>query len=264
MADSDEEFDADLDRLAREGPEEAGPHPAPHVLEAYQEERLEEARAEEVRLHLARCPACADLVLALAEGPSPAAGRWQDGGKERARRRLEQRGVLDADPREAGTEGGSPKLRGGGFSGRALAAALLVGAAAGCLLFAAFQGMGPPPSAANPQILYLEPRGHGVLRGGSEDPPAREGPAVFVLHTFTDPSVTRAEALLYAGERLLVRQPGLEREVTGTFTFSVQGGVLPPGPFRIELRSPEDPARAPLETYEGQLRPPEAPSRPFD
>ncbi len=42
-------------------------HPRPELLAAYSEERLSETEMDEVREHLAACPACADVVLDLLE-----------------------------------------------------------------------------------------------------------------------------------------------------------------------------------------------------
>jgi anti-sigma factor RsiW len=260
----DERHQQALEALAREAAADAGPHADLGRLEAYAEGRLEGAEADEVRAHVALCPECGELVLALREvdevepssvlTPAEKAEDWA-----RLREALDDGapGDLPQPPAKASTvlpaaDSSVQISTGRDWPWSRLAASLMVGFLLG-LLFGRGPAPGPsaenPKSQPNPQIVELSPEGSGVTRGPEEPEPATNGPLIFILDTLKAQPEEVYEVVIRCPGGQPLRQGNLLRTPAGSVRLQVERGVLASGECRLELFRSTAQAFEPLETY---------------
>lgn len=208
MSDRRSDLDAELRRLVDEN-HGAGDHASPEDLIAYHQGSLSEARAEELREHLARCSECMALLLEYDE-------HWADG---------------ETTPTEAADE---PWHRRPGPL-RALAAVL----AALVLGLAAWIATHGPEAGSDSLAVNLAPSSGG-LRGGAGPPlievPERVDRVVLILDVAevegTGPEMRRYSAALRLGSELVAAAEGVSDEI-GQLTLIVPASRLRPGEYEV-------------------------------
>lgn len=257
MAETDRDLELALEALARESREDLGPHPSPGRWERFVEGSLQELEQAELRSHLALCPECADLVLALRAVSDPPEVEVTAEQEEQAWWHLQQRLGPATEPQRPASGPRSPALRGQWWP---LAATFILGAVLGILVWSlgVFQPHVPEAtgSEANPRLLELSPHGTPGMRGGDEEAAGVDEPLVFVLNTVAGAVYDELEAELRLGDELVLRRGGLVPRRGGSVTFFVYPQTLSPGTYRIALYGLADGVRELSDEYEVSLNSP--------
>ena len=252
-------LDSDLDRALRDvlSKTEMSPHPKPETLVAYQEGRLTADAAAEVRSHLVRCRSCAREILDLAafDGPVPDDPALQATEEELDRMVATARGTpRTPDDRPEDVRRGWPPPSTRLLSLGGLAAAALVFAVVGALLWGWLIGGHGGPELSRPFIADLAPSGSTFLRGSAADGAQLVEPPAFAdslalrlnladpgtyrryrltIHTETEAAVPEETAQLpYAPTW---SRSDLQPQPQGNFSVLVPRRDVPNGAYRLEL-----------------------------
>ncbi|HEV3077691.1 MAG TPA: zf-HC2 domain-containing protein [Thermoanaerobaculia bacterium] len=245
-----------MENLRAQAHPDSSVHPLMDTVIDYFHGRLDPEAMESVQEHLARCQACAALVLDLESFSAAELSAPEDA----AAGRLLARGVrqrLRADRWRAVT---------------ALAAALLIAALVPLVLVSiGGRRQAAPPAAsrllpeANLLIASLIPRSS--LRGGAETNRLGLAPGhrlVGLVLTSGEISGARdfSLALVDSSGRQALVLHGLRPTPTGTFNVGLPAGLLPPGRYQLRLTALRNGAPSAVETYDLEVGPAAAPRSP--
>lgn len=231
---------AETQKVAAREREGLGPHPAAAELLAYHRRELSEAASQQIRHHLALCPACTRAVLDLARFPEieiddPAAGLGDEEVAEGWRRlapRLEARSPSGR---------GAPRLPLALAAGLALA---VLGLATWNVLLHRQLEEGRTPEA-NVQVVELFPSGELLTRGDEarvvELLPGEGSVVVWLALTIPGKPAADYRAVVRdaSGREIVVRR-GLHPLPAGGFSFTVERRALPSGALQIDLFDPPE------------------------
>lgn len=246
-----EERDPELKLILEEALETPGePHPDPEQLVSYHHDLLEEAEAEKIQDHLARCRACSDLYLELARFGSDDEEEDVEGlDVEADWRALEQRiSVASEVDREdslpfSGTEESRRRREPSRPFSFAMAAgwllALGLGGYVGWLRVEVAELRAPQ---ANVSIVHLYPedmargfRDEGVVRGDAE-----RFVVILTPPSFPSEAEHRVDVSSSDGRRVW-SGTGLRRTEAGSFHLELPKNLFPPGRYRFQLFAGEEP-----------------------
>lgn len=244
-------------------------HPDSEMLVAYQEQRLTDEAAKQVRWHLAVCEECARDVLALADveldqadpevlpSVSETTDEWET-FKNRLAREAPVPGVghgdgprRDPPSRESGSESSSVPWRVPHFL--ALAASVVIALGLGYWIFR------EPADTSNPFLADLLPDGAMPIRDASRDQDVTvpDGMSSLILRLNlgdqTPYDSYRVEIHDTAG-KVRWEHEGLQRQPAGQFIVWVQRADIPAGSYELRLFGVEgDGTKNILATYSFRL-----------
>ena len=211
---------------------------------------------ERILEHLAQCPDCADLVLAIRKESQPvdSAQEQPEAGEEAWTRFLQYERVRrDAESvehqRVPSSHSTPPRFSPRLLLGLGLAAAVALGWLLGTFGTAIEKNAKPAPILAAPLVLMLQPIDPANTQRGVEDPRAAFADLALVLTSNRAAEYAAYRAVFHGEGASSLEIEGLQRQEDRSFVLVIPQGNLKPGTYRVETFGLDQEVWRPMDRY---------------